>query len=72
MPGVNGSEQVPTLFVASVENLIIVLPTKTKEFCLCRDGRQTLRLPVQGHGRPAPGPAHHADPVAGQRPPPLV
>ena len=30
MPGVNGSEQVPTLFVASVENLIIVLPTKTK------------------------------------------
>jgi PI-3-kinase-related kinase SMG-1 len=30
MPGVNDSKQVPTLFIKYVENVIIVLPTKTK------------------------------------------
>ncbi|EFX69271.1 hypothetical protein DAPPUDRAFT_228726, partial [Daphnia pulex] len=30
MPGVNDSKQVPTLFIKCVENVIIVLPTKTK------------------------------------------
>lgn len=30
MPGVNDSKQGSTLFIKSVENVIIVLPTKTK------------------------------------------
>lgn len=30
MPGVDGDKQTPTLFIASIENSVVVLPTKTK------------------------------------------